>query len=115
MAAVPMSQQRQHFRLRYPVAGQPSLVIGSVSFPVSELSEGGMRILLGRPGNIAPTGNLRGTLTLAGGATIEVQGTVLRIEDQAVVLQLTTGPTYSEMLSEQRYVARRFPDWPQTT
>jgi hypothetical protein len=109
-----MTQQRQHFRLRYPMAAQPSLTVEATSYPVTELSEGGMRLLPGAHGRFAPTGQIRGLLALASGASIDVLGTVIRLEDHEVIVRLAAGPTYSEMMDEQRYVARRFPDWPQT-
>jgi hypothetical protein len=106
-------QQRQYFRLRYPLAAQPTLRVGGQTFAVTELSEGGMRIIAGPAGRIAPEWNVRGELRLATGDTVPVEGSVLRIDDAHVVVKLDRGPSYKDMLAEQRYVAQRYPDWSQ--
>jgi hypothetical protein len=107
-------QQRQHFRLRYPLAAQPTLRVAGHSFAVTELSEGGMRIITGPAGRIAPDWDVRGELVLATGDTVPVDGYVLRIDDSYVVVKLMHGPSYKDMFAEQRYVAQRYPDWPQS-
>jgi PilZ domain len=107
-------QQRQHFRLRYPLAAQPTLRVAGHAFAVTELSEGGMRIISGPAGRLAPSWDVHGELLLATGDTVPVDGIVLRIDDAHVVVKLLRGPSYKEMLAEQRYVAQRYPDWPQS-
>ncbi len=107
-------QQRQYFRLRYPLAAQPTLRVGGLTFAVTELSEGGMRLIVGPAGRIAPTWDVRGELRLATGSTVAVEGSVLRIDESHVIVKLDRGPSYKDMLAEQRYVAQRYPDWSQT-
>jgi hypothetical protein len=107
-------QERQHFRLRYPLAAQPTLTVDGRSYGVTELSEGGLRLIAGPSGRLAPAWSVRGELMLAVGSTIEIQGTVLRIDDAHVIVRLDLGPTFKDMVAEQRYVAQRFPDWPQS-
>jgi hypothetical protein len=107
-------QQRQFFRLRYPLAAQPTLTADGARYAVTELSEGGLRLIAGPYGRLAPTWDVQGELRLATGDTIAIQGRVLRIDDAHVVVKLTHGPSYKDMLAEQRYVAQRYPDWPQT-
>jgi hypothetical protein len=107
-------QERQHFRLRYPLAAQPTLTVDGRRYGVTELSEGGLRLIAGPSGRLAPAWSVRGELMLATGATIEIQGSVLRIDDAHVIVKLDLGPSFKDMVAEQRYVAQRFPDWPQS-
>ncbi|KEY91555.1 hypothetical protein CF67_14064 [Candidatus Photodesmus blepharus] len=50
-----------------------------------------------------------GTLNLHNDNQIHIEGTVSRIDDDEVILQLTRGPSFRDMLLEQRYIHNKYP------
>lgn len=105
-----LSSRREYFRLPYPITSGATLVVDGATYKVGELSERGLRIISGM-GRFAVDARIQGTLTLAVGVTCPVSGTVVRIEDVSVVVKLERGPTSYDVIREQRFVAKTFPDW----
>jgi hypothetical protein len=105
-----LTSRREYFRLPYPITSGATLSVDGANYKVGELSERGLRIVSG-VGRFPVDAQLHGTLTLAVGVTCPVTGTVLRIEDDSFVVKLERGPTSYDVIREQRYVAKSFPDW----
>jgi hypothetical protein len=109
-----LTSRREFFRLPYPITSGATLAVDGANYRVGELSERGLRVVSG-VGRFPVDARIQGTLTLAMGVRCPVSGTVLRIEDDAFVLKLERGPTSYDVIREQRFVAKTFPDWkPQT-
>jgi hypothetical protein len=108
-----LSSRREFFRLPYPITSGATLAVDGANYKVGELSERGLRVVSG-VGRFAVDSQIEGTLTLAMGLRCAVLGTVLRIEDDAFVLKLERGPTSYDVIREQRFVAKSFPDWKPT-
>jgi hypothetical protein len=108
-----LSSRREFFRLPYPITSGAMLAVDGTSYRVGELSERGLRIFSG-VGRFAVDAQIRGTLTLAMGLRCPISGTVLRIDDDSFVLKLAPGPTSYDVIREQRFVAKIFPDWKPT-
>ncbi len=103
------AQRRAFFRLPYPHAERPSLLADDAVYPVSEISEGGLRVVALDQGDVlARQQDVQGTLRLAGG-DVQLHGRVLRQQGEEVVLVLTEGIPLSLMVSEQRRLIRKFP------
>ena len=86
--------QRAHYRLRYPERERPVFVVGSSQYPVTELSEGGMRLKCS-----GLHGQLNGLLQLRDGMLLELAGDVGRqIRDETVLIHLV-GVTFSVLIS----------------
>jgi hypothetical protein len=105
-----LTSRREYFRLPYPITSGATLSVDGANYKVGELSERGLRIVSG-VGRFPVDAQLQGTLTLAVGVTCPITGTVLRIEDDSFVVKLERGPTSYDVIREQRYVAKSFPDW----
>jgi hypothetical protein len=105
-----LTSRREYFRLPYPITSGATLVIDGANYKVGELSERGLRVVSG-VGRFAVDASIQGTLTLAMGLHCAVSGTVVRIEDDAFVLKLERGPSSYDVIREQRFVAKTFPDW----
>ena len=106
MTSADDSNARSVFRLRYPEALRPSIRLNGLQYRVSELSEGGVRILLKDSTGAKFSGEQVGHITFADQQAEVVEGKVLRIDttsadDVEAVLQLTTGVSLKRMLSEQ--------------
>jgi hypothetical protein len=105
-----LSSRREFFRLPYPITSGATLAVDGANYKVGELSERGLRVVSG-VGRFAVDSQVQGTLTLAMGLSCPVTGTVVRIEDDAFVVKLERGPTSYDVIREQRFVAKAFPDW----
>jgi hypothetical protein len=108
-----LSSRREFFRLPYPIMIGATLFVDGANYKVGELSERGLRVVTGI-GRFPVDAQVRGTLTLATGVRCEVSGTVLRVDEDYFVVRLERGPTSYDVIREQRYVSRAFPDWKPT-
>jgi len=105
-----LTSRREFFRLPYPVTSGATLSVDGTNYTVAEISEGGLR--LAYHGDKFPLEQcVQGVLRLTSGMRCSVIGTVLRIEDRAVIVKLSRGPSNQEVFQEQRHLARSFPDW----
>jgi hypothetical protein len=105
-----LTSRREFFRLPYPITSGAMLAVDGANYKVGEISERGLRIVTG-VGRFAVDARIQGTLTLAMGLRCQVLGTVLRIEDDSFVVKLEHGPSSFDVIREQRFVAKTFPDW----
>ena len=102
-------QRRAHFRLRYPHDARPLLLVVEQEFFVSEISEGGMRVVfqaadeaLSLPEKI--TGQLR-----LGAALIHIDGQPLRRDGDEWVLALSEPIAFPLIMAEQRRLIQKYP------
>ena len=99
----PNQNSRENYRLHYPERERPTLQIGDARYSVTELSEGGMRVLAD---NL--TGEVKGKLLLRGGDVIDVVGTFSRQAAREAVLFNLSGVTYNVLMSAQRRLINRY-------
>lgn len=101
------ANRRGHYRVVYPVAERPRLVVGSHICEVLDCSERGLRF---RPcGVLGPRvgDELEGRVRLLRGEEVRIQGTVLRHEPDDVTLLLRgSGIPFGAILHEQIYLRR---------
>lgn len=98
--------RRSHFRLRIPAAERPTLHVGGAALPVTELSEGGCRVVAAAaPGPVAA-----GWLVFRGGERVPVEGVAVRTDGDEVVVRFTAGVSLGTMVRLQRRLARAYPD-----
>lgn len=95
--------RRECFRLRYPEAERPRLLLGHLSAAVAELSETGLRVV-GEHEVLWVGAEVAGRLLFADGTVIGVNATVLRRELGGTVLKLRTAVPFRKLLAEQRRV-----------
>ena len=105
-----LTSRREYFRLPYPITSGATLVVGGTNYKVSEVSERGLRVITG-VGKFPVDSRIEGTLALTMGTRCQISGTVLRIEDDAFVLKLERGPSTRDVMREQLYLSKTFPDW----
>jgi len=105
-----LSSRREYFRLPYPITTGAVLTVNGTNYKVDELSERGLRVVTG-VGRLPQDAMIEGTLTLAMGARCLVQGVVLRIDDNAFIVRIDKGLKSYDVMREQVFVAKSFPDW----
>lgn len=103
------AQRRAYFRLHYPQTERPSLLTEGANYPVSEISEGGLRLVaLDASQELEQQRHLVGILQLSG-QSVAVEGRVLRRQHDEVVVVLSDGVPLPLVMSEQRRLIRKYP------
>ncbi|GAK82719.1 protein chain release factor A [Vibrio ponticus] len=102
-------QKRKYYRLRYPRRAMPTVRIDDQLFHVSEISEKGIRIIMNNFASLYRGLTLTGTLSLGVDNQIPVKGQVLRFDDNEVILQLVQGPSFKDMVEQQRHIRTKYP------
>ncbi len=106
-----MNQKREHFRLRYPLLARPRLRMADLTGSITELSERGMRLSLAKLTALTADTPVVGSLKMACGTLCDIRGTVIRVDGDEIIVSLSEGPSYKDMITEQRHIAQRFPNW----
>jgi len=109
MDDTPRVQQREFYRLWYPVAERPSLRIGDQEFDVSEVSEAGARIVIASQVVLGEADGFTGTITFRSGERESVEGTILRSSENEIVANLTSGISLKRMMAEQIRIRQKYP------
>ncbi len=102
------SQRRAHFRLRYPDPERPALVTDEGSHTVCEVSEGGLRFLSPKGSSWSCNTPIAGLLELPEHA-LAIEGRVLRVEGEEVIVALSEGVDLPTMVAEQKRLIRKYP------
>jgi PilZ domain-containing protein len=98
--------EREHYRIQYPTAARPSIVIDGQAHEVIDLSERGVRFRAGDT-TITVGDELSGRLRFRQGEPIDVKGTVLRIVAREIAVRLEVGVPLKVIIEEQRYLRER--------
>ncbi|KJY84924.1 peptide chain release factor A [Vibrio galatheae] len=102
-------QKRQFYRLRYPKRARPFVRLGEELFKVTEVSEGGIRMVVNNTETMYKGLSVKGVLNLNDENRVEIEGAVLRFEHDEVIVQLRKGPTFKIMVDEQRNIRNKYP------
>lgn len=97
--------ERQYFRIQYPVAIRPELVVQGRSLEVIDLSERGARFKLDEGISYAVGDAFAGTIRLRPSGSLQVKGTVVRVtaRDFAVKLE-EPGVPLRVIIDQQRFI-----------
>lgn len=102
-------QRRQLYRIVYPLKARPRIQVGEDSFAVVDLCERGIRFLHSGAQGFKIGENLQAVVHFADGSGVEIQGSVMRVQDNQTVLHLGVPISASKVLQEQRYLLKHFP------
>jgi hypothetical protein len=104
------NQKRDHYRLEYPVADRPRVLIHGRQYEVVDVSEQGLKFRCDNSIKPEKDSPFRGVVFFNDGKNFPVSGTVLRYDpssDQCVVL-LTKGIPLAKMIEEQLLLIRKY-------
>jgi hypothetical protein len=104
-----VSNRRNYFRLKYPVAERPAVRYKGRDYRVSEISEKGIKILRDKEFTVQAGQYFAGVVRFIDGGTVPIVGAVLRFDDQEVVVALTKGISLGRMTAEQRHIRQKYP------
>lgn len=109
MDATTVPQRRALHRVQFPIAERPQWNIGHWSFPIIDLSETSCRVV--GVTDFAQSADVvwAGFLKFADGEQIWIEGTIIRHDEEAIVLRLSKGVSYRKLMSLQRDFLRRYP------
>lgn len=103
---------RAHYRIQYPMRERPELLMEGKRREVIDCSERGLRFTC--PGGPFPEPGtmLHGRVRFRRGMETQIQGTVVRIQDEEVALHLTNSEIpLAIIFGEQRYLRAHYPLW----
>lgn len=96
--------ERKHFRILYPPAARPGIVIGGRAYDVIDLSERGIRFRGDGDLAVAVGEALAGTVRFRETGAVEVGGTVIRIVGREIAVKLDAGVPLRVLIEEQRHL-----------
>ncbi|HZE74603.1 MAG TPA: PilZ domain-containing protein [Gemmatimonadales bacterium] len=98
------SLEREHYRIQYPPAARPRILIEDRSFDVIDLSERGIRFRV-EEGVTFPVGReVSGAIRFRRNEPVEVMGSVVRVAALEVAVKLDVGVPLRTIIEEQRFL-----------
>jgi hypothetical protein len=103
-------QQRDHYRLEYPVTDRPTVLVNGLQFEVIDASEGGLKFNCKFSFAPAKDSPFKGTIFFRDGKSFDIQGTVIRYDktNDHCIVQLTKGIPLAKMIEEQLLLIRKY-------
>ncbi len=96
--------EREHFRIQYPAAARPEIVLHGRVYDVLDISEQGVRFRGDDEIAVAVGDPLAGQVRFRRTQPVEVRGTVLRVAGREIAAKLDAGVPLKVMIEEQRYL-----------
>ncbi|HSB52756.1 MAG TPA: PilZ domain-containing protein [Gemmatimonadales bacterium] len=98
---------REYYRIAYPAALRPKLLVQGHTFDVVDICERGIRFRLGEAGAPDVGLELEGTVRFRRGETVTVRGAILRVNQDEVAARLDAGVPLRAIMDEQRFLLDR--------
>lgn len=104
-------QQREHFRIDYPLANRAKLIIAKKKYDVVDVSQRGLKFEL--PDDTAAKlfllGNaVTGVIELLIGKKLNFSGEIIRVYDRTVIVYMREELPLGLMNEEHRYIIKTF-------
>lgn len=106
----PPDQEREYYRLQYPLAERPQILIGDQTFEITEISEQGARIAHAGSALIHDGGPFHGVVQFRDETTESIAGVVLRSDQEEFVVSFSQGITLKRMMAEQIRLRQKYPE-----
>jgi hypothetical protein len=105
----PPQNKRRYYRLQYPEVERPSVWFKGRCYEVTEVSEGGVMVLLGDGCAVRPGQSFVGVIEFQDGETNSIVGVVLRIVENKMAVKLAKGISLRRMMAEQIRLRKKYP------
>ncbi|MGB1580812.1 MAG: PilZ domain-containing protein [Nevskiales bacterium] len=102
-------ERRRKYRLRYPIAERPVLLINDVSYRVSDLSEGGMQVVFGEDQRVPEDFPFKGTIRYVDGEEVVIVGKVLRSNQKGFTSEFEQGVSLRRIMRDQIRLRKQYP------
>jgi hypothetical protein len=105
-------QRRSHYRIEYPITERPLLINkDKEEYEIIDVCEAGVKFFT-KPGHVfLPFQTLNAKIKFHNDEFEEIEGKILRSDDNVVVVVLTKKISYKRIVKEQLYF-RKKPDYP---
>jgi hypothetical protein len=103
-------QRRQRVRLVYPITERPTLILllpQEEEYEVVDLSEDGVRFFYHPPHRFLPMQAYKAKVRFHDGETEEIQGNVIRLEEETIALCLFEKIPYKRIVKEELYLRKK--------
>ncbi len=109
MGAKLPDEKRSYYRLQYPKPERPTVWFRGRCYEVTEISEGGVRVMLASGCAVRLRQTFAGVLRFKDGDTLPIVGVVLRLDDREMVVKLSKGISLKCMIAEQIRLRKKYP------
>jgi hypothetical protein len=103
--------RREYFRIIYPLACRPKLIISGKEYDVIDISEHGIRFTCKEMNEFQPGLDVNIKVTFNNSEPLDLKGIVLRIDKKIAVMSLTKSIPLDRIIAEQRYIKLNYPDY----
>ncbi len=103
--------RRNFFRIVYPLACRPKLVIAGKEYAAIDISEHGLRFIYKDKNRFQQGSEVKIKITLNNSDPLSLKGIVLRFDKKIAVLSLTKSIPLDRIIAEQRYIKLNYPDY----
>lgn len=103
--------RREHYRIIYPLTCRPKLKIVRKEYDVVDISESGIKFLFRKDPALTAGAAIRGEMTFAAGDSLNIEGKILRIDEEIVILKLNRKIPFWKIVDEQRYIKENYPEY----
>jgi len=104
-------QQRQHFRIDYPINDRASVHFGKKKYPILDISQKGIKFLIegqDTPDAWEVSKAYKGTVHFLIGKQQNINGKVIRVTEQDTTLHLDEAIPLGVMNEEHRHIIKTF-------
>lgn len=111
--AVARPEKREFYRLRFPYAERPRLMIGQRDYEVVDCSVRGVRYVSSPKSPVLLPGDaVEGTLRFRRRTQTPIQGLILRIEGDQIALYMPDSEIpFATLWGEERWLLTHYPMW----
>jgi hypothetical protein len=105
-------QKRQFYRIEYPITDRPTLILKETdNYEIVDICEGGIKFFYQKGQSFLPFQAIKGKVKFHDDEVEEIEGKVLRMTEEIVIIQLTKKISYKRIVKEQLYF-RKNVDYP---
>jgi len=105
-------ERRESHRIRYPIPERPSLfLLEKKAYAILDVSSRGLRYVASGAFTPSLYEPIKGVLHFRQGARVNIEGTVVRANDQEIALYLHKEIPFNILLAQQQYLRKHYPMW----
>ncbi|MFZ4791916.1 MAG: PilZ domain-containing protein [Candidatus Competibacteraceae bacterium] len=104
-------KRRLYHRIRYPLPERPKFQCADQICAVLDISARGLRYAIVGDALPNPHDLIKGILCCRRSAPVNIEGTVMRVQNGTIALYLHQEIPFTVLVAEQRYLHQRYPMW----
>lgn len=101
-------ERRAYFRLSYPPADRPTLVLGDAEYDIPELAEETFTFLKRGELSLGNEGWMVASIRFHDGEQVNVEGVIIRESQDEAVVRVRGGISFERMMKDQRFLIAKY-------